>query len=104
MDVRCKGCGNDIMNCHDVLFGAYCVNKVISYAKYCDPFSVDDLVIKKIFIESYNQALSFESFRTKGESLNEGNWLFPPRCMQDNSYNYSIFWYQSELLGIKHEE
>ena len=34
---KCQGCGKLMTNCHDVMFGAFCYNKVVRYATYCSP-------------------------------------------------------------------
>ena len=92
----CSGCGNTVMNCHDVLYGPYCVFEVI---KFCNQevYSVDDVVVKKIFIDNYNKQLAIDMFKSNKGPLE--NWVFPPPCMQDNSYDYALFWYSWIIEG-----
>lgn len=89
--LRCSGCGKQMIYCHDVLYGLYCTYKVISYIQD-EVEIVDEVVVKKIFIDTYNRCLAFDTFRKFGKAHKE--WVFPPPCVQDNSYNYCIFWYE----------
>ena len=87
----CSGCGNLMVFCHNIVFGAFCVWKAV---KYCteSPDSVCDVTIKKVFVDTYNHCLEFTNFRGIKEVPED--WLFPPICMQDNSFGYAIFFYE----------
>ena len=89
--MTCSGCGNAMLACHDVVFGPFCLYRVINYCNRFDDF-VDDVVMKKIFIDTYNRCLAFTKFKSAKKDHVE--WVFPPACMQDNSYGYMIFWYE----------
>ena len=88
----CQGCNNIMTKCHDVIYGPWCVKQVVSYVREHPEFA-DDLVVKKIFIDAYNRALSLDIFREEGKDVQKNGWIFPTRCMQDNSYDYAIYWY-----------
>ena len=96
---KCKGCGKVMYKCHDILYGPFAINEIVNYTNLQPENMVDDLVIKKIFIDTYNRSLAFDLFRNEGIKSNK-DWLFPPRCMQDNLYDYALFWYRykAELL------
>ena len=94
--MKCPGCGNVMINCHDVVFGLYCAFEVIDYcADHIE--HVDDVIVKKIFIDTYNRCLRFVMFREKAGYHNE--WVFPPLCMQNNSYTYILYWYECIVKG-----
>ena len=61
-----SGCGKPLPQCDNVLYGEYCREAVISY-HYMNPVgTTDDLTGKRIFINKYNNASEWESFkRTK---------------------------------------
>ena len=94
----CSGCGKQIMFCHDVVFGPFCVYKVIKICEERRDF-VCDVVVKKVFIDTYNRCLEFVTFREKANDPND-DWRFPPVCMQDNSYGYAVFWYEWVVEGM----
>ena len=102
---RCAGCGNLMVTCHDVVFGLFCVFEVISYCTR-HPDSADDVVIiKKIFIDTYNRCLAFQAFQKT--RVKHTQWSFVPPCMQDNSYKYALFWYDWIVEGryqLKNED
>ena len=50
------------------------------------------LLLKKIYIDTYNRQLAYATFK-QAKGVHE-DWVFPPPCMQDNSYGYMLFWYQ----------
>ena len=60
-------------------------------------FIFESSIIKKIFIDTYNRSLAFDLF--KQNKLDNDDWIFPPACMQDNSYDYAVFWYQWQVEG-----
>ena len=94
----CSGCGKPMIHCHDVVYGPFCVYRVIKVCEEARDF-VCDLVVKKVFLDTYNCCLEFMTFReTKNEPKDE--WLFPPLCMQDNSYAYAVFWYEWTVEGM----
>ena len=95
---KCNGCGNIMHECHDVLYGPYSVYKVIQYCRK-NYDNIDDAVVKKIFIDTYNRNLSFHNFKHNKEDKIDEEWVFPPSCMQDNSYDYAIFWYEWIVEG-----
>ena len=90
--MRCSGCGNFMMTCHDVVFGAFCVYECIKYCQENDNL-VSDTAVKKVFLDMYNRALAFYIFREKNWKVKNA-WIFPPLCMQDNSYAYILFWFE----------
>ena len=87
---KCSGCGEIVMNCHDVLYGPFCVFEVIQFCNH-KVYSIDNVVVKKIFIGNYNRQLATDLFKSNKGPLEE--WQFPPPCMQNNSYDYALFWY-----------
>ena len=93
---RCSGCGNLMMDCHDVTIGTYCVYRVI-HAINNNIDMVDDVVIKKVFIDTYNRCLAFIKFKN-GKGTHE-DWVFPPPCVQHNSYSYAVFFYEWIVEG-----
>lgn len=58
---------------------------------------MDDIVVKKMFIDTYNQILSFITSK-QGKGIYE-NWNFPPTCTQDNTYAYALFFYKLVMEG-----
>lgn len=77
--------------CHDVVFGLYYLHHVMYFYTYHTDFA-DNIVIKKIFIDTYSKCLVFVMFR-QGTGEHK-DWVFPLLCVQDNSYAYTIFWYE----------
>ena len=56
------GCRKMMIFCHNIIYGSFCVYKVIKYCvEYLD--YCDDAIIKKIFINTFNHALEFYTFR-----------------------------------------
>lgn len=89
----CSRCRNLMINCHDVVFGAYCVYEVVKYCTSMADFRVCDMSVKKVFIDTYNRCLAFVLFKAKSKNVHD-KWIFPPLCVQDNSYSYTLFWYE----------
>ena len=87
----CCSCRNCMTNCHDVMFGPYCIFCFLCFCNQMPDF-VDNIVLKKIFIDTYNCELAFTMFK-QAKGVHE-DWVFPPPCMQDNSYGYMTFWYE----------
>ena len=94
--MRCPGCGNYMIECHDVVFGPFCLYEVI---EYCNEYieHVDDTIVRKFFIDTYNCCLKFVTFKERKDIHKD--WVFPPKCMQHNSYNYMLFWYMFIVEG-----
>ena len=88
---KCAGCDKQVYKCHDVLYGPLCMFEVIEFCNNNIDW-VDDTVVKKIFIDTYNRALRIDTFRDRRKTHDD--WIFPPPCMQDNSYDYIVFWYE----------
>lgn len=87
----CDGCGNIMYECHDAMIGLFCVKEVIKHYTNC-PWLVCNVVVKKIFLDCYNQVLKWESFKDrKGE---QDEYVFPPLCVQDNTFSYALFFYK----------
>ena len=95
--LRCSGCGKQMVECHDVLYGMYCVYNIMRYCNNRIEWA-EDTVVRKIFIDTYNRCLPFDTFRNNNSKLHT-EWVFPPPCVQDNSYNYAIFWYEWKVEG-----
>ena len=93
---RCEGCGNVMLTCHDVVFGLFCVLEVMTYCEK-HPEEVIDVVVKKIFIDTYNRCLAFQAFRKT--KVRHTDWRFVPPCVQANSYSYALFWYEWTIEG-----
>ena len=93
---RCEGCGKLMFECDDTVYGPYCVYKVIDACNQYEDF-VCDVTVKKIFIDCYNRCRNFVNFKLPRRM--EEQWVFPPRCVQDNSYAYAIFWYEWIVEG-----
>ena len=51
------GCGKVVIYCDNIRFGQFCVFEVISYINDDKIKFVDDVVLKKIFIDTYNCCL-----------------------------------------------
>ena len=80
------GCRKMMIFCHNIIYGSFCVYKVIKYCvEYLD--YCDDAIIKKIFINTFNHALEFYTFRQMKKKVHR-DWVFHPFCMQDYSYGY----------------
>ena len=97
--MRCSGCGNLIINCHDVVFGPFCVYKSIKYCTEMQHYAVSDIALKKVFLDTYNRCLAFVMFKSKEKKVHN-KWIFPPLCVQDNSYSYILFWFEWIVEGI----
>ena len=41
----------------------------------------------------------FVLFKAKAKKVHDG-WIFPPLCVQDNSYVYALFWYEWIVQGL----
>ena len=96
--MHCSGCGNMMVHCHDVVFGTFCVYKCIKYCKDTDN-TLNDTAIKKVFLDTYNRCLAFVIFRDRTKIVQD-KWIFPPLCVQDNSYSYILFWYEWIVEGL----
>lgn len=90
--MHCAGCGNLMIHCHNVVFGIIFVYEVVRYCENLDNV-VTDTSIKKVFLDTYNRCLTFVTFREKNKRPHN-HWVFPPLCVQDNSYAYALFWYE----------
>lgn len=90
---RCQSCWRRKYKCHDVVYGPFALNKVMSMCTTCPERCTSPLVIKKVFIDSYNRALGFDNFRNNGITIHEV-WRYPPLCMQDNSFKCALSWYE----------
>lgn len=92
----CPGCGNVMINCHDVLYGAFCLYEVIQYTNMEVENCNFQMKAKKNFIDCYNKSLRFHNFRDGSSNSWEqtplDSWLFPKRCMINNSYKYALYW------------
>ena len=88
----CQGCNNIMTKCHDVVYGPRCIHEVVSYINK-NPDYCEDIVVKKIFINTYNHDLALDIFREDGKDIKSDTWIYLPHCMQDNSYSYAIYWY-----------
>ena len=99
----CAGCNNIMTKCHDVVYGPHAVNEVVCYINQ-NPEDCDDITVKKIFIDTYNNDLSLDIFRGEAKDIKSDSWLFPPRCMQDNSYSYAIYWYGDNYERIYRDD
>ena len=97
--MKCAGCGNLMINCHDVVFGAYCVYEVVKYCSSMASYELTETAIKKVFLDTYNRCLAFVLFKAKNNKVHD-EWVFPPLCVQDNSYSYANFWYQWIVEGL----
>ena len=64
----CPGCNKIMTKCHDVVYGPWCVNEVVTYVKQF-PDWAENMVVKKIFIDSYNYALRLDAFRDEGNNV-----------------------------------
>ena len=74
--------------CHDVMFGAFCIYECV----YCKGNNnlVCHTAIKKVFLDTYNnRCLAFVVFRGRNKTIQD-EWVFPPLCVQDNSYSYVL--------------
>ena len=96
--MHCSGCGNPMYTCHDVVFSAFCVHECIKYCNDSDNL-VCDTAVKKVFLDTYNRCLAFMVFRTRNKTVMD-KWVFPPLCVQDNSYSYVLFWYEWIVQGL----
>ena len=59
---------------------------------------VDNVVIKKVFIDTYNPVLRFLTF-VEGKGLHEDDWVLPPTCVQEITYCYVVFFYEWIVKG-----
>lgn len=58
---------------------------------------MDKLVVKKVFIDTYNRVLSYITFK-QGNGVHDDR-DFPLPCMQDNTYAYMLFFYEWIIEG-----
>ena len=96
--MRCAGCGNLMIHCHDVVYGPFCVYEVVKYCRDTGN-TLSDTSVKKVFLDTYNRCLAFLTFREKNKKPHD-HWVFPPLCVQDNSYSYALFWYEWIVEGL----
>ena len=94
----CRHCKTSLTSCHDVLFGMYCVSSVVRYYKEEQELA-DDLTAKKVFINSYNSALEFHNYKLTG-AMGDRVMLYPPVCLEQNSYEYATYWMQWKKKGM----
>ena len=88
--LACKKCCNPMKYCHDFLFGSYCRDTVKRY--YLEhPAVAEEIVAKKIFIDSYNQYREIDIHKRTGRLI-EKEQLYPPPCVIENSFNFVIDW------------
>ena len=80
-----------MFECEDVVYGPYCVYCVIDACTEHEEF-LCDVTVKKVFIDTYNRCRNFVNFKLPRKA--DEQWLFPTRCVQDNSYAYAIFWFE----------
>ena len=97
--MKCSGCSNLMINCHDVVFGAYCVYEVVNYCTSMQGYEITDIAVKKVFLDTYNRCLAFVLFKAKNKKVHD-RWMFPPLCVQDNSYSYTLFWFEWIIQGL----
>ena len=76
--------------CHDYLFGAYC-RDVAKHYYYEHPAVAEEVIANNLFIDSYNQYHEIE-IHQKTRRLIAQEQLFPPACVEENSYNFVIDW------------
>ena len=80
-----------MFECEDVVYGPYCVYRVIDACTEHEEF-LCDVTVKKVFIDTYNRCRNFVNFKLPRKA--DEQWLFPTHCVQDNSYAYAIFWFK----------
>lgn len=97
-DKLCLHCGNIMTSCHDVIFGMYCISAVIQYYKN-ETDQAEDLVAKRIFINHYTNALKFDTYKKTGK-LSVVEMVYPPVCLEQNSYEYAIYWIAWKKKGM----
>ena len=71
---KCCGCGNACIYCHNVLIGPFCMFEVISTCTNQTAF-VDDTILKKVFIGTYNSIQRYKQFVDK--KVVGDDWSFP---------------------------
>ena len=70
-----QGCNREMMRCHEIVYGS-CDSGVTLYCiKFVD-YTVDKLIVCKLFIYGYNRSLVFDTFRNESETILK-DWLFP---------------------------
>ena len=94
----CKHCNTKLTSCHDVLFGMFCISAVVRYYKE-NTTMAEDLVAKKVFINSYNNALEFHNFKITGK-MRAVEMVYPPICLEQNSYEYATYWMEWKKKGM----
>ena len=86
-----------IEECHNLKYGRYCIDAVCSY--YHDNGRwADILVAKKIFVDRYNTALEWDTFKQTG-CLRKQLWTYPPLCLRMNSMDMIIQWMEWKKGG-----
>ena len=98
---KCKGCGQIMTECHDIKYGAWCLHEVIVYVMRAPSFACTNAA-KKIFIDTYNQSYGFSSFHDITEKKTHVDWVFPPTCVQRNSYDYAMYWFVDYIENVYH--
>ena len=76
--------------CHNDIFGCYCVATVVRLFK-SDPANCTKEVATEEFTTRYNNALDFYNFCVQHEILPRACYI-PPGCMREKSLDYVLCW------------
>ena len=93
----CHGCGNKMVACMNVKHGTYCAATTIRY--FNNGLGKDDeLIAKRIFIDSYTRAVEQEKYK-KTKELGDLEVIYPPACVEFNSLKYCFEWLEWKKKG-----
>lgn len=97
---QCIMCGKHKGECHEVLFGEYCLVKTMKYW-YETGINCDEDAATRRYKKAYNSFLNAVTYRTT-RRLDTFEMYEPPPCMMQNSYDTAMkmmLWYcQMELM------
>ena len=93
-------CGKNKDECHEVLFGEYCLVKTMKYW-YETGINVEKDAATRRYKKAYNSFLNAVTYRTT-RRLDTFEMYEPPDCMMENSYDTAMkmmMWYcQMEVM------
>ena len=80
----CIKCGKLKAECHEVLFGGWCMSHVVNYQREVGTKNITHDNIYQRYRYAYNNAISFVIYKTE-EVLDTNKFYYPPPCMLENS-------------------
>ena len=81
----------------NVKYGAFCAANTIRYFN-TDLEAVDEVVAKRIFIDTYTRVVEYEKYK-KTKELGDLEVIYPPACVENNSLKYCFEWLEWKKKG-----